>query len=124
MPIRVTVLIRRRPDLTQEQFLQHWTTEHVQIFSNVKKVQEKVIRYNQFHILKPESDQLAAAGFPVPKYDAAAEFIVEKLDDLMELLQDQEYQQKVTADESNFLDHSSIQVLVGEDHIQYEKPSA
>ncbi|KAJ3899835.1 EthD domain-containing protein [Lentinula edodes] len=121
MVIRITILIRRKEDLTKEKFLEHWTKEHVKIFSNVKKVQEKVIRYNQFHILKPESDKLSAAGFPVLDFDAAAEFFVAKLDDLMELLRDEEYQQKVTADESNFLDHSSIQVLVGEDHIQYEK---
>ncbi|KAJ7170179.1 EthD domain-containing protein [Mycena filopes] len=121
MPIRVTVLIRRRADLTREQFLHHWTTKHVAIFSNVKKVQEKVIRYNQFHILKPESNQLATAGFPMADFDAAAEFIVEHLDDLIEVLKDEEYCQTVTADEPNFLDHSSIQVLVGEDHIQYEK---
>ncbi|KAJ7040311.1 hypothetical protein C8F04DRAFT_1083160 [Mycena alexandri] len=121
MSIRVSVLIRRRTDLTQEQFLQYWTTNHVQIFSNVKKVQEKIIRYNQFLILEPESDQLAAVGFPILQYDAAAEFFVERLDDLMELLQDQEFKEKVTADESNFLDHSSIQVLVGEDRVQYER---
>ncbi|KAF9465133.1 hypothetical protein BDZ94DRAFT_1254596 [Collybia nuda] len=122
MTIRVTVLMRRRPDITREEFLKLWTSEHARIFASVKKVQEKIIRYSQYCILTPESERLAAAGLPVPEYDGAAEYHAESLDDIMEMLGDKEYQERVLSDEAKFLDRTSFQVLVGEEKVQHERP--
>ncbi|THG98646.1 hypothetical protein EW026_g3585 [Hermanssonia centrifuga] len=121
MAIRVTCLIKRRPDMTQEQFSEHWGKNHARIFTSLKAVKENLVRYNQFHVLESPSSQLAAIGLPIAPYDGAAEFWVDKIEDLLALFGDEEYQQTAIPDEANFLDRSVVQVLVGEDQLKYEK---
>ncbi|CAL1696218.1 unnamed protein product [Somion occarium] len=119
MAIRVVFLIKRRPDLTHEQFSEHWSKNHGRIFTSLKIVKENIIRYNQFHILEQPSEELVKIGLPVAPYDGAAEFTVEKLEDLLALFGDEAYQKNAFPDEDNFLDRNSVQVLVGEDHIKW-----
>ncbi|CAL1696219.1 unnamed protein product [Somion occarium] len=119
MAIRVVCLIKRRPDLTQEQFSEHWSKNHGRIFTSLKAVKENIIRYNQFHVLEQPSQELAKIGLPVAPYDGAAEFTIEKIEDLLALFGDEEYQKNAIPDEGNFLDRNIVQVLVGEDHVKW-----
>ncbi|KIM35575.1 hypothetical protein M413DRAFT_32431 [Hebeloma cylindrosporum] len=121
MSIRVTCLIKRRPDLTHEQFSEHWGKKHAEIFTSLKAVKTNIVRYNQFHVLEPQSKASAAAGLPIADFDGAAEFWVESLQDLFALFGDEEYLKKAVPDEANFLDRSSVQILVGEDQTKWVK---
>ncbi|KDR82193.1 hypothetical protein GALMADRAFT_58684, partial [Galerina marginata CBS 339.88] len=121
MTIRVTCLIKRRPDLTHEQFSEHWSKKHGEIFTSLKAVKTNIVRYNQFHVLEPQSRALAEAGLPIAEFDGAAEFWVDKLEDLLALFGDGEYLKNAVPDEANFLDRSSVQLLVGEDQTKWER---
>ncbi|KAK7694261.1 hypothetical protein QCA50_001441 [Cerrena zonata] len=124
MTIRVTCLIRRQPHLTREEFSERWGKNHAAIFTSLKAVKENLVKYNQFHVLDGPSKELEAIGLPLAPYDGAAEFEVEKLSDLLALFGDEEYLQKAVPDEPNFLDRTSVQVLVGENQTKWQKPSA
>ncbi|KAF9455456.1 EthD domain-containing protein [Collybia nuda] len=121
MTIRVICLLRRLPGTTHQQFSDHWGKNHAKIFANLKAVKENIVRYNQFHVLPSHSKTLASIGLTVASFDGAAEFYVEKMEDLLAVFGDTEYQQHAIPDEQNFLDRSSVEILVGEDQIKYQK---
>ncbi|THG94670.1 hypothetical protein EW026_g6848 [Hermanssonia centrifuga] len=116
MVIRVIALMKRRPDITLEDFKEHWGTRNAGILTSIQAVREKVVRYNQFHVLTPPSDVLASAGVTIAPYDGMAEMWVDKID-LLEL-----FRRGVPKDEANFLPENweSMIALVGEDQPKYE----
>ena len=88
------------------------STNHGRLFTSVKAVQTNMIRYSQvrapsgvslrdsysasriifqFHVLPAPSAALAAAGMPIAQFDGAAEFWVEKMEDLLAVFSDEEY---------------------------------
>ncbi|KAJ3558502.1 hypothetical protein NM688_g888 [Phlebia brevispora] len=116
MAIRITALVKRRPGMTREEFREHWSNNHARLFTSLKVMQENI-----FHLLSPSSDALEKAGFNIAPYDGAAELWVEKLEDLLAVFGDEDYHKIVVPDEVNFLDRDSIQIMVGEDQVKYEK---
>jgi hypothetical protein len=42
--LKVDILVRRRPDLTHEQFVEHWRDVHAQLFSSQPAVKKYVRR--------------------------------------------------------------------------------
>ncbi|PSR75387.1 hypothetical protein PHLCEN_2v9145 [Hermanssonia centrifuga] len=123
MAIRIIGLIKRRPDITLEEFKERWGTRHAGILVSTRAVREKIVRYSQFHVLTQPSEALAAAGVPIAPYDGMAEMWVDKIEDLLELFQDEEFQKNVLPDEANFLpeNRENMLVLVGEDQPKYER---
>ncbi|THG98645.1 hypothetical protein EW026_g3584 [Hermanssonia centrifuga] len=117
MAIRIIGLIKRRPDITLEEFKERWGTRHAGILVSTRAVREKIVRYSQ------PSEALAAAGVPIAPYDGMAEMWVDKIEDLLELFQDEEFQKNVLPDEANFLpeNRENMLVLVGEDQPKYER---
>ncbi|CAL1708483.1 unnamed protein product [Somion occarium] len=124
MAIRVSCLLKKRPEMTLEQFSAYWNG-HGNLFTSQKATKDNVIRYNQFRLAPQHSEKLAAAGFPIAPYDGIADVYVDKLEDLFALFADEDVKKNVLPDEANFLDKSQIQaVLVGENNIKWEKPQA
>ncbi|KAF7420841.1 hypothetical protein PC9H_011359 [Pleurotus ostreatus] len=121
MAIRVTLLLKRKPGMTRAQFNEYWGTHHARIFTGLKAVRANLVRYNQFHILPEESNCLANVGWRAAPYDGAADFFVEKLEDLLSLFGGEEYQKAAVPDEVQFLDRGSVEVLVGRDQVKYSK---
>ncbi|CAL1708482.1 unnamed protein product [Somion occarium] len=124
MAIRVSCFLKKRPDMTLEQFSEHWNG-HGNLFTSQKAMKDNVVRYNQFHLAPQHSETLAAAGFPIAPYDGVADVYVDKIEDVFAIFADEDVQKNVFADEVNFLDKSQIQaILVGEDNVKWEKPRA
>ncbi|TFK39574.1 EthD domain-containing protein [Crucibulum laeve] len=121
MPIRVIGLVKRRPDLTHEQFIDYWSNKHGPLFKSFEIVKQKVILYSQFHVLTPQSNQLAALGVTVPDFDGTSEFIVENIEDFLAILSDPEYLEKGVPDEEHFLDRNATQVLIGDYQVKISK---
>ncbi|KAF7793158.1 hypothetical protein EIP86_004267 [Pleurotus ostreatoroseus] len=114
-------MFKRRPGMTREEFREYWGTNHARIFTSVNAVKEKIVRYNQFHMLGPQTDALAAAGLPIAPFDGAAEFWVEKVEDLLAVFGDEEFIKTAVPDEVNFMDRNSVQLLVGDDQVKHFK---
>ncbi|KAF8982905.1 hypothetical protein BDQ17DRAFT_1437676 [Cyathus striatus] len=121
MPIRVIALFRRRPDITHEQFSEHWGTKHADIVASLNVVKRNIIRYTQFHILPQETSALADAGYSIAQYDGMAELIADNLDDFREMTTDEGYIKTSTPDADKFIDKTSVTFLVVESHVKHER---
>ncbi|KAE9386860.1 hypothetical protein BT96DRAFT_891349 [Gymnopus androsaceus JB14] len=122
MTIRITCLLKRAPNMTHEQFSEHWSKNHAHIFTNLDAVKKNLVRYNQFHVLPQYNETFESMGLPIAPFDGAAEFYVEKLDNLLALFGDEQYQKNAIPDEKNFLDRNSVQIMIGEDKVDF-RPS-
>lgn len=63
--------------------LRSWSVEHPKVWLSVKAVQEKIIKYSQFHIDRAYSDELAKSGLPMAEYDGGAEMWANSKEELM-----------------------------------------
>lgn len=111
--------LRRKPELTREQFQDYWKHQHGPFFqSNANIMRAK--KYVQSHTV----DTPLNAGFQEsrgmqPDYDGVAEVWFESEQDLMEALGSNEGQQLGIAllkDENNFIDHSKSSAFIVQEH--------
>ncbi|KAJ3558504.1 hypothetical protein NM688_g887 [Phlebia brevispora] len=122
MTLHFILLLKRRPDMTREQFSEYWNTNHARIFMSFKAVKDHIVRYNQFHVLSPAADMIASAGFSVPAFDGAAEFWVDSMEDMLAFIGSEDFKTLGAADEEKFMDRTATQILVGEDRLKWVKP--
>jgi uncharacterized protein (TIGR02118 family) len=66
--LKVDILVYRRPDLTHEQFVQHWQDIHAQLFSSQPVVKQYVRRYIQSRTIPNLPN-----GVKVADYDGVAQ---------------------------------------------------
>ncbi|KAK3646002.1 hypothetical protein LTR56_008880 [Elasticomyces elasticus] len=147
MPIRLTILIRKLPSISTEEFNKYWvrpqflatssastlitvtfpvSDSHPSTFLSVPIVQEKLIKYQQFHASHPFSAGLKTHGLPVADYDGGAEFWAETYEDMMAVFQDPEYEKIVVPDEMKFLDREKAVMMLGWEEVKWDdhKPAA
>ncbi|KAH7311289.1 hypothetical protein B0I35DRAFT_481274 [Stachybotrys elegans] len=82
--VRITILVRKLDNISYEEFHDYWSKKHPDIWLSVPIVQEKIIKYSQFH---GDNSLRAAYGSHVPfaSYDGAAEMWAASVEDLLEL---------------------------------------
>ncbi|KAK5689193.1 hypothetical protein LTR17_026448 [Elasticomyces elasticus] len=141
MPIRLTILIRKLPSISVEEFNKYWVRQppapysptksthadtsrqsdaHPSTFLSVPIVQEKIIKYQQFHASHPFSAGLKTHGLPVADYDGGAEFWAETYEDMMAVFQDPEYTRIVVPDEKKFLDREKAVMMLGWEEVKWD----
>ncbi|KAG7421647.1 hypothetical protein Forpe1208_v001907 [Fusarium oxysporum f. sp. rapae] len=102
--VRITFLLRKRDDVTHEQF-HNWSEEHPKIWLSVPIVKEKLVRYSQFHA--DEKLGLSATRLPlVAPFDGAVTI-------------DPEYNRIVVPDEEKFLKRAEAVPIVGWDEVKF-----
>ena len=111
--------LRRKPDLTREQFLDYWKNQHGPFFQkNATTMRAK--KYVQSHTLEtPLNQGFRESRDMQPEYDGVAEVWFESEQDLMEAMGSQEGQQLGVAlleDENNFIDHSRSSAFIVSEH--------
>lgn len=106
--IKFTILLKRKPTLTPEQFVDHHKNAHGALFMSVKVVQETVRRYTQQHTVM----NVALPGMPPPKYDGITELWFDDVNALARFFSDEEYMAKIRPDEESFLDPNGCDLLV------------
>jgi len=84
--IKLIMCLRRRPDLTREQFLDYWLNKHGPFFQeNAATMRAK--KYVQDHIIDtPLNDGMRSSRGMQPEYDGVAEVWFESEQDLMEAM--------------------------------------
>lgn len=105
--VKFTILLRKNPALTHEEFVQYHQTQHAPLFMSVPAVQQFVRRYVQGHPLP-----LALPGLPAPAYDGTTELWFDTLDDIAQVFTDAEYLRLIRPDEMKFLDLAACDILV------------
>ncbi|WP_213817058.1 EthD domain-containing protein [Glaciihabitans sp. dw_435] len=105
--IKFTILIRRRPDLTREEFITYHREQHAPLFMSVPAVRDNVRRYVQQHALDVE-----LPGLPAPTFDGATELWFDDVEGIGRVFGDPEYLAIIRPDEERFIDLLGCEFLV------------
>jgi uncharacterized protein (TIGR02118 family) len=122
--IKLVYCIRRREDVTPEEFHRYWLEEHGPL---VRSVADAIgaARYVQSHTVQPELNELlrASRGSEEP-YDGITEVWWDSLADLqagMETTAGQDAQRRLMEDESTFIDFARSRVFITEEHAIFDR---
>ena len=137
--VKIMLYLHKKPDMTLEQFQEHWKGQHVKLALENEKFVDKVRRYNQVSVYLPSFSfshhystlkrgshkkwhtthelkaQAADFGIPVSEYDGIAEVWVESLEDWKFIVTDPDFVRVIAADEGNFI-QAPITVSLGYDN--------
>ena len=97
--IKFTILLRRNPAMTHDQFVEHHRSVHAALFMSLPVVKETVLRYVQQHVIAAE-----LPGMPPVKCDGITELWFEDVQALGRCFSDPEYMARIRPDEATFLD--------------------
>jgi hypothetical protein len=98
---------KRHPDLSFEQFSDHWRNIHGPLLRDTPEPRKAIRRYVQHH-LQPVSD----FGGGVFEFDGFSESWYNSLEDRKELWSLQLWRDKIIPDEQTFLDMSATRYVV------------
>ncbi|WP_263359096.1 EthD domain-containing protein [Acidicapsa ligni] len=108
--MKVDILIYRRPDLTHEQFVEHWRDVHAQLFSTQPSVKRHVRRYIQSRTIPdPPSSMLIA------DYDGVAQLWFDDMEGFHGVFSSKDYTDVIQFDEQKFTDGKRVQFLFSEE---------
>jgi uncharacterized protein (TIGR02118 family) len=106
MPTKFYELLPKRPDLSDEDFHEHWRYRHAPFSDPVSTL----LSYVQSH-----REPFGAAPFGESPYEGVAEAWFDSLEEALALGQDPAYTEGAAKDEPNFLAMDELRVLVAED---------
>lgn len=110
--IKLIVAIRRRPDMSVEDFQDHWRTRHAQLVKNSPAASKYVRKYVQCHTMLDEY----AAGEVA--FDGTAELWFDSVADKDAFFSDPDYLRDVQPDEEKFADMTrTVFVVTGEETV-------
>lgn len=105
--IKLTILLRKRADLTHEEFVRYHQTQHAPLFTSLPEVQQYVRRYEQGHTVP-----LELPGLPPPAYDGTTELWFDAAEDIAKVFTAESYLRLIRPDEAKFLDLHGCGFLV------------
>lgn len=107
--LKACTLFKRKPGLSVEEYQSYWRTGHVPFIKAMKQVR----RYIQNHpIFTPGTE---------PAFDGLVELWVDSVEDLKAMAASPEYA-RVVEDEKVFVDRSSIQLVLTDEHVITDGP--
>ncbi|KAL1668166.1 hypothetical protein GGF50DRAFT_111581 [Schizophyllum commune] len=115
--VRLIYLLKRRKDMTHEEFSKYWLNVHSKVFIGSRVAHQYTLRYDQMHVspatMKAWSDKY---GIPATTYDGVALLEADSFEDLQKLpirqvLDSTEYRTHIGPDEHNFIDHENSQMI-------------
>lgn len=117
--IKLFFCLRRRPDLTREQFLEHWHGIHAEIARRGAQALGAV-RYVQNHTLStPLNDSLQASRGAPAAFDGVVELWFASIDDVASTFREPDARAAIKAllaDEVNFIDLEASPIFLAEEH--------
>jgi uncharacterized protein (TIGR02118 family) len=125
--VKLTFCLRRRPDLSPEEFSRYWLDRHGPLAARAEAL--RIRRYRQVHTL--DEPRLHAAlqarngGAPAP-FDGVAEIWVDSVDDFRTGRDEASRQAaaELLADERNFIDLPNSPMWLGVEHELVDRPDA
>ncbi|MCD2315274.1 EthD domain-containing protein [Sphingomonas sp. IC-11] len=120
--IKMIFCLRRRPELSLEEFQTYWRERHAPLVAEVAPLL-RIRRYVQSHSFEhPQlAGPVAARGATVPPYDGIAELHWDSIDDLVAVNDSKEARdagRRLLEDERNFIDLSQSPLFwVRENHV-------
>jgi len=108
--IKFTILLRKREDLTHDEFVEYHKTNHAPLFTSLPEVKKYVRKYVQGHTLP-----VALPGMPPPAYDGTTELWFDDVDSIAKVFAAPRYMELIRPDEEKFLDLHGCGFLVCEE---------
>ncbi len=110
--IKFTAMLRRNPDLTHQQFVDHHRTRHAALFMSLPASQQHVRRYVQSHSLG-----LDVPGMPDSRYDGMTEIWFDDVEGFAAVFTSAPYLATVRPDEESFLDLAAGDTSLTVEHV-------
>lgn len=104
--MRLTAFVKRRADLSREEFLDYWHNQHGPLIRDTPELRDHLVAYEQ-HPARPD-DRSGWDGVAVQEFASWDDFIAMISGPAGELMR---------ADEANFLDPSAIKVVFTDDPV-------
>lgn len=113
--IKMSLFLTRRPDLTFEQFADHWKNVHWPKVQSVPGVKEFTIRYVQQRRVDG-----VPPGMTQAPYDGVAEGWWPDWESMLKVTTSPAWAEIVGGDDAEFLDRSKTVVLISEEQVNYD----
>ena len=117
--IKMVMCLRRRPDLTREEFQDYWLHKHGPFFQENSGAMRAKKYVQSLTVDTPLNEGLRSSRNMLPEYDGVAEVWFESEEDLMAAMSSPEGQRLSEAlleDEGNFIDHSKSSAFIVKEH--------
>lgn len=109
--IKMTIVLRRHPSLTRDDFVAYHRGHHAALFSALPESILHVRRYVQVHAQHEE-----LPGLPMLKADGLTEIWFDDLAGLAALFTSPAYLETIRPDEEKFLDLAACQIFIGNEN--------
>ena len=109
--VKFTILLRKRKDMSFEDFVAYHKTNHAPLFSSLPEVKQYVRKYVQCHTIP-----LSLPGLPPPEYDGITELWFDQVEDIGKLFGSEPYLRIIRPDEAKILDLAGCGFLVSQEN--------
>ncbi len=116
--VKLVALLRRRPDLTHDDFLRHWRERHVPLLLGLPDFTRHLRRY----VHGVPAGAFAADATGMEPWDGAAEMWFESAEDMGRAFALPCYLDTIRADEARFLDLPRCAALVVREMVILDDP--
>ena len=110
--IKFTILLRRLPALTQQQFIAYHRDQHAALFLSLPEVKQYVRGYVQSHSTGDE-----IPGLPPMTFDGASELWFDDMAGLAGVFGAKECMDEIRLDESKFVDTQRSEFMLTTDNV-------
>ena len=124
--IKIVFCLRRRQDLSPEEFCRYWLDDHAELVRRHASAL-RLRRYAQSHMIT--DPRIAAAidvrGSVIEPYDGVAELWWDSAEDIIAALTTKEggaAGHDLLRDERNFIDQANSPIFYAEEHVIFDRP--
>ena len=113
--IKMSVFIKKRADITREQFSEYWEKKHWPLVAAIPEAKQFTKRYVQQH-----NTGQVPPGVTAAPYDGISEVWFESIEDLRKLVSTDAWRDIVQKDNLEFLDPSKTIVMFSEEKVYWQ----
>ncbi len=110
--IKFTILLRRKPSITHDEFVSYHREQHAPLFCGLPEVRQHVRRYVQCHTI-PAS----IPGLPPITFDGITELWFDDVAALEAVFSSQKYMETIRPDEAKFLDLHACEFVLSSESV-------
>ena len=116
--IKLTILLRRIPSMTHEQFVAYHREQHAPLFCALPEVRRHVRRYVQSHTVPA-----VLPGLPPVTFDGITEIWTDDVAGLEAVFTSESYMATIRPDEARFLDLHGCEFVLSTETVMIGVPS-
>lgn len=110
--IKFTILLRRKPSLTQQEFVEYHREKHAPLFCSLPEVQQHVRRYVQCHTISA-----SLPGMPPITFDGITELWFDDVAGVEAVFGSEDYLRTIRPDEEKFLDLHRCEFVLSTENV-------